>query len=736
GKYEIRTEVGGGGEARVYEGWDPAIARRVAIKTVRIPYGDDPELRDALARFRQSAMAAGRLNHPNIVCVFDYGEVDGFAYIVMEFVEGRSLEQRLKEGARLSLNETTSLMQEVLAALAYSHQQGVVHRDVKSGNVMLSNDGHVKLTDFGIARIDSSRLTQAGTIMGTPAYMSPEQFIGQPADARSDIYSAGVVLYQLLTGERPFEGSFTTIMHKVLHTRPLKPSELSVTVPSPFDAVVERAMALRPADRFQSAREFAEGLRGAETQSLEPKHKEALPSAPADATVIAPSKAATPSGSAPSRDRSRLRAGGIAAALLIIIVLAGIGVWWALPGSNNPRITSTGNREAGSAQRVAATIGRPSTGTGAVSEAKRAEIASEANTSSSGISPPNTPSPDSEPSRSESVRATEPAAKTAARPSLPPAEPERLALTPKPPRPEPIKGTAPPLKSDAQPPLAAAKPERLVLTPKPPSSEPVKAMEPSAQPDAPAPTPPVKTEHLALASPKVPNPAELRRQLASALAAIPCTLASADVSEPSGIVLVRGLTGAGDAEASLKEAVKKAAPDHEPDWKVRSFNKPLFCRVLDEIHPITARWPGDPGSDFSIGLAGQRAHLQTNDVIELRIHTPPEPSWLQIFYLQSNGKVTEIFPAPGEPGRLFPANSDVAIGRPHDAFPGWYVDKPYGTEMMIAIASQSPLFAGGAPNDEEAATYLDRLSSAIAQARTHGEHLYGDALVLETSARR
>ena len=270
GKYEIKRPLGRGAMGTVYEGWDPIIARRVAIKTVKLPDNADPETEEALARFRREAQAAGRLTHPNIVAVFDYGETSDLAYIVMEFVEGPSLKTLLDRHEHFALADMVRVMQDLLAGLQFSHERGVVHRDIKPANVMLTGAGQAKIADFGIARIDSSSMTQAGTLLGTPAYMSPEQFMGQVVDARTDIYSSGVLLYQLLTGDRPFEGSMSAIMHKALNTDPPVPSLLSVTAPPSFDAVVRRAMSKRPEDRFPSAGAFAEAIRGALANQAEP----------------------------------------------------------------------------------------------------------------------------------------------------------------------------------------------------------------------------------------------------------------------------------------------------------------------------------------------------------------------------------------------------------------------------------------------------------------------------------
>jgi serine/threonine-protein kinase len=264
GKYEIRRELGSGAMGVVYEGWDPGIGRRVAIKTIKRDQLERSEAGDVLARFQREAQAAGRLSHPNIVAIYEYGEAeDGTVFIAMEFIEGRELKDYFDANERFPLTEIGRIMKELLAALGHAHQHGVVHRDIKPANVILLKDGTVKVADFGIARIESSNLTQAGAVLGTPAYMSPEQFMGQTIDGRSDLFSAGVLLYQLLTGDKPFTGTLTTIMHKVLKEEPPAPSELNVQAPRQFDALVRRALAKRPEERFQTAQEFAAAIEGA-----------------------------------------------------------------------------------------------------------------------------------------------------------------------------------------------------------------------------------------------------------------------------------------------------------------------------------------------------------------------------------------------------------------------------------------------------------------------------------------
>jgi eukaryotic-like serine/threonine-protein kinase len=282
GKYLIRRELGKGAMGVVYEGFDTILERTVAIKTIRPQQLVRAEAADVLARFKREAQSAGRLNHPGIVAVYEYGEAIGeddrtmvaepgagtetnepIAFIAMEFVKGRELRDYFEANERFGLPDVARLMGEILSALGHAHANGVVHRDIKPANLIVLDDGRVKIADFGIARIEKSELTQAGTVMGTPSYMSPEQFLGQTVDGRSDLFSCGVVLYQFLTGEKPFTGNTTTIMYKVLQEEPLAPSMLNVALPTVFDAVVKKAIAKNPGERYQSAADFAAAIHAA-----------------------------------------------------------------------------------------------------------------------------------------------------------------------------------------------------------------------------------------------------------------------------------------------------------------------------------------------------------------------------------------------------------------------------------------------------------------------------------------
>jgi eukaryotic-like serine/threonine-protein kinase len=285
GKYEIRREIGRGAMGVVYEGYDPFIKRVVALKTIRADQLSGEDSENVIARFRREAQAAGRLSHPNIVSIYDFGEEAGAWFIAMEFVKGRELKECFEANERFTTAGIVRIMSQILEALDYSHRQGVIHRDIKPANIFMLSDGSVKVADFGIAHIEASNLTQVGAVMGTPAYMSPEQIMGLPVDGRSDLFSAGVILYQFLTGERPFSGSAATTMQKVLKEDPLPPSSLNVQAPLEMDGIVRKALAKRPEDRFQTAGEFAAAIRAAVP---------AIPVSNAEETLITPPAQAAP----------------------------------------------------------------------------------------------------------------------------------------------------------------------------------------------------------------------------------------------------------------------------------------------------------------------------------------------------------------------------------------------------------------------------------------------------------
>jgi len=250
----------------VYEGFDPNLSRRVAVKTILKSIALDPETERAYsARFIQEAKAVARLNHPNIVQVYDFGVEGEIAYLVMEFIEGRELRSFFEANERFAPDEAVRIMGELLDALDYAHETGIIHRDVKPANVMIDARRRAKLADFGVARIqDSAQRSMADTMVGTPAFMSPEQISGKKVSRRTDIFSAGTILYQLLTGEQPFKGEGAwTVAKAIMQDDPPRPSSIALSLPSAFDAVVNKALAKDAAERFASAKEFAIALREA-----------------------------------------------------------------------------------------------------------------------------------------------------------------------------------------------------------------------------------------------------------------------------------------------------------------------------------------------------------------------------------------------------------------------------------------------------------------------------------------
>ena len=261
GKYEIKRALGKGAMGIVYKGYDPTIERFVAIKTIRKDLVDPEVAKQYMARFKNEARAAGRLMHPHIVAVYEYGEDDTVAYIAMEYVEGAGLREPLNRREAFDFAQLVRLLRQLLEALEFAHGRGVVHRDIKPSNLIVSEDGRLKVADFGIARVDTTNLTQAGMIIGTPSYMSPEQCRGLPSDARSDLWSTGVVMYELMTGEKPFRGTIETIAYKICHEEPPAPSTLSkLKLPADVDRFVATALAKAPEARFQSAKEFRKAL--------------------------------------------------------------------------------------------------------------------------------------------------------------------------------------------------------------------------------------------------------------------------------------------------------------------------------------------------------------------------------------------------------------------------------------------------------------------------------------------
>lgn len=262
-RYEILGELGRGAMGVVYKGKDPIIDRPVAIKTIRFDrLYEEHEIQGLKERFFKEAQAAGKLSHPNIVTIFDVGEDRGLSYIAMEYVEGEVLSRYIVREQLLPVDEVLEIIAQVAEALDFAHQRKVIHRDIKPANIMRTAEGQIKVMDFGIAKIPSSTLTQAGSVLGTPSYMSPEQIRGEDLDGRSDLFSLGCVLYELFTGVKPFRGAtLPALSHQITHINPLSASQQNPQIPPACDEVVNKALAKNPADRYARGKAMARALR-------------------------------------------------------------------------------------------------------------------------------------------------------------------------------------------------------------------------------------------------------------------------------------------------------------------------------------------------------------------------------------------------------------------------------------------------------------------------------------------
>jgi protein kinase-like protein len=314
GRFEVLEELGRGAMGLVYRARDPQLDRVVAIKTVRRDLGLPPEEYAAFKqRFYQEATAAGRLSHPNLVAVHDVVEVDGVPYMVMEYVDGRTLAELIASEGPLLPDRAVPLVVQVCGALHYAHAHGVVHRDIKPGNVLVDRDGVAKVSDFGIARLPGSQVTRTGVLLGTPAYMAPEQLAGRSPDGRSDLFSLGVALYEALTGVNPFNADdLATTVARIVTEIPVPARERNPAISVALDDALGRALAKRPEDRYPTAQAFADAL----------------------ARALAP-EAGLVTDAVPGRSRSRLVPRWVALTVIGVLCLVALGVgglfawdWW------------------------------------------------------------------------------------------------------------------------------------------------------------------------------------------------------------------------------------------------------------------------------------------------------------------------------------------------------------------------------------------------------------------------
>jgi len=333
GRYEMRGELGRGAMGVVYRGFDPNIGRTVAIKTVLLEIVEE----DVLKRLRREAQAAGVLTHPNIVTIFDANQDDTIFYIAMELVEGETLQQMLERWP-LPLEQVFHVVEQICAALDHAHERGIVHRDIKPANIMVTPNGQVKVMDFGVAKIKSAGITSVGEVLGTPSYMSPEAVKGKGVDGRSDIFSLGAVLYELLTGAKPFTGeNVTTVIYKIIGEQPEPPAAVNPALHPGLNHVVMKALAKEREERYQTCAELVSDLKN--HKELEQKTPTAVKAAAAAfASVLADGKsrgdrreadAARASATVPAGSRPRVRGSNpvLVLAAVAVLALAG-GLMW------------------------------------------------------------------------------------------------------------------------------------------------------------------------------------------------------------------------------------------------------------------------------------------------------------------------------------------------------------------------------------------------------------------------
>ena len=325
GRYRVVNRIGSGGMADVWCADDTQLGRKVALKLLHARFAEDDEF---VERFRREASSAAGLQHPNVVGVFDRGEWDGTYYIAMEYLPGRSLKQLVRDHGALDPALAVSIVVQILKAARFAHRRGIVHRDIKPHNVIVDEEGRAKVTDFGIARAGASDMTETGSIMGTAQYLSPEQAQGHPVDARADLYSVGVVLYELLTGRVPFDGeSAVTIALKHVSEEPVPPGQLNPDVPPALEAVVMRAMAKDPAQRYQDADSFIFALQHAMAGA---------------ASAAAPP--GDPVAALQAADRRTWRRVVVTVLIVLALVGAGVGAWLLLRPNPLPVPNVVGQR--------------------------------------------------------------------------------------------------------------------------------------------------------------------------------------------------------------------------------------------------------------------------------------------------------------------------------------------------------------------------------------------------------
>lgn len=767
-KYEVRGTLGAGAMGTVYDAVDRIIERRVAIKVVNRPNESDPEAVEAHARFRREAQAAGRLSHPNIVGVYDYGENASQAWIVMELVEGGSLKGRLDKHERFPVPEIVRIMGEVCAALNYSHGRGVVHRDIKPGNIMLTPEGQVKIADFGIARLENSSMTQVGTLIGTPSYMAPEQFRGEPVDLRADIWAAGVMLYQLLTGEKPFEGGFSAVMHKALHTEPPPPSQLSVTTPRGFDAVIARALAKRPEDRYRSAAEFGEAIRNAVNAPATPPEAAGLPGLPGlgeDATIVSARPAGggaphpVPTLAPPAGGRKGAPIGLIAGGAGAIAAAAAAGWFFLLgPGAGpDPALLDRQRQEqeardaADAAAREAAAREAAAREAAARDAAAREQAAREQAARDQAARDQAAAQQRLAAQREQAAReqaAAEAAAREAAareaaardQASREQAQRDRAAAEAAAREAAAREQAARDQAARDQAAREQAERDRLAReqAARDQAARDQAAREQAARDQAArdqaardqaareqAARDQAERDRIAREQAQQQQVArlDLRAAAQAISASTPCSLIAWSASDRQ--LTLSGVVRRSDEASIRQELAQRGVPEDAARLDLTPFDGD-FCEALDLLRPVL----GPAGVPPSVSVIG-RQPLQKEELMRLDVTMPDWPAHLYVAYFMHSGEVANLVPST-----LQQPSAQIRLGEPQGNFPGWVVDEPYGTDLAVVIASDRPLFGAARPVVEPQAAYLSALAAALRRARANGTRVVVRPVVVETVAHR
>lgn len=688
-KLEIQSTLGRGAMGIVYKAHDPFMDRIVAVKMLRTDVLDSDERDDFLRRFRGEAKAYGRLLHPNIVTCYSYNEADGQSYIVMEYVEGKSLKEHLDRGTRFGLLQVREIMLQLLGALAYSHVHGVIHRDIKPANVLLTTDGRIKVTDFGIARVEAAAATShTKHVVGSPSYMSPEQFSGKTVDTRTDIYSAGLVFYELLTGERPFPNTdLGTALYNVLYSEPEPPSRRNAQVTAQIDNVVLKSLQKDPAQRYATAAAFFDDVERSLTPRASNDDLEAAHSSGDETQVINEQhafdtmrltqhrKIAALQESAVESLHTRRATGGAPAAVMEI-PLSDENPPTALPPSAGyvPSSTPIAQSSVAAGKRrtmVGAALAVTSVAAGLMWMAS------------------------SDRGRMFDSRVQEQAK-------------EDVAIGDTSPR---VDSTGLIDPSSGNP---AAQTNDHIATSN------------AAKQSNPTPTSGQASIDAAAESGLPADFAPDQQAISAALQDLPCAYVTA--ATRGSDVMLSGFVASQEDVATAQRAVANIAGVQRVTADLSVVARP-YCELLGMLHPLRGTAPGAP----ILPDASQVVRFREGDTLALDLKAPPYDAYMYVDYFLLDGQVVHLLPNDLQKDNRLTAGLRSRIGEPGPGKRHWEVSPPFGREMITIVASREPLVLGERPEVESAQDYLPVLQLALSNAGD--KQLTANYTFIETRAR-